>query len=421
MNSIKKMFVTALTIAATSQVYFNFIVDGFRVSTSVIIYPIMLFTLNNLNITQTSLITAIMVFIVRMSILLFRNTPLIMAFNAVFPGSLFYIVYGFLFKYFKGFSFYEISKTFFLILFCDFFANVIEVFVRVRFALDYFQKEFLMILFFIAAVRSTIALIVLILIRNYKILLTKEAHEKRYQNLILLTSSLNSEIHLMKKDSENIENIMINSYTLYEKLSGLNCSDEIKNLSLNVTRDIHEIKKNYISLIRAFENNLSFKIESIEMSIKDILHILKDSTYRVIDDNNQNLLLDFKFYDNITTKSHFQLLSILRNLVNNSLESLDLENKNNYIKIRCRKTDDYYILSVSDNGKGISRGNLEYIFNPGFSTKYNYETGDIYRGIGLTHVLELVKNYFNGEIKVDSMENIGTTFEIKIPLKNLEV
>ena len=45
----------------------------------------------------------------------------------------------------------------------------------------------------------------LTIIRNYKILLTKEEHEKRYQNLILLTSSLKSEIYFMRKNSEDIE------------------------------------------------------------------------------------------------------------------------------------------------------------------------------------------------------------------------
>lgn len=421
MKKLQKMMLIGLIIVATSQLYLNFIIDGFRVSASVIIFPILLITYDDLNSIQTSLITAILVFIARFSILTVRGTEIIPAIYSVYPGSLFYIAYGFIFKFKTPSHNHYLSKMFLLILMCDFISNVFEVLLRMKLTFTNEDFSYLFILFLIAATRASIVLMTLTIIRNYKILLTKEEHEKRYQNLIILTSSLKSEIYFMRKNSEDIEKIMSNSYILYEKLSLANYNDEINRLSLNITKDIHEIKKDYLRVIKGIESILVDKIELTEMSIKDILYILKESTYRILEDKKINIYLDFNYEVNFTTKSHFQLMSILGNLVNNAIESMEQSKKNGSVKIRHLKDEDYHIFYISDNGNGINAQNLCYIYSPGFSTKFNYNTGDVYRGIGLTHVKTLVNNHFNGSIDVTSVEKVGTEFEIKIPIANMEV
>jgi len=51
-----------------------------------------------------------------------------------------------------------------------------------------------------------------------------------------------------------------------------------------------------------------------------------------------------------------------------------------------------------------------YIYNPGFSTKFDEETGNIERGIGLTLVRDLIKDTFYGNINAKSEIDKGTTF-----------
>lgn len=113
-------------------------------------------------------------------------------------------------------------------------------------------------------------------------------------------------------------------------------------------------------------------------------------------------------------------MSILANLVNNALESFAPKQHNRYIKIHHSLAECCHLFTVSDNGSGISPGNLKYIFTPGFSTKFDYETGDVYRGVGLSHVKTIVTEHFKGDILVDSVPERGTTFEIKIPADSLE-
>ena len=78
------------------------------------------------------------------------------------------------------------------------------------------------------------------------------------------------------------------------------------------------------------------------------------------------------------------------------------------------------MFEITDNGPGILKENIEQIFNPGFSTKINFQTGEISRGLGLNLVEDIVKNQFNGTILVESRPG-KTTFSITIPKEQLEV
>lgn len=69
---------------------------------------------------------------------------------------------------------------------------------------------------------------------------------------------------------------------------------------------------------------------------------------------------------------------------------------------------EHVCLSVSDTGCGISKENLTKIFDPFFTTKF------IGRGLGLAAVHGIVQSH-KGAIRVESRENVGTTFEILLP------
>ena len=69
---------------------------------------------------------------------------------------------------------------------------------------------------------------------------------------------------------------------------------------------------------------------------------------------------------------------------------------------------------------GIAPEYLPTIFEPGFSTKINFETGKVSRGLGLSLVKDIVEEELGGVISVKS-QNGCTDFTIRIPRKNLEV
>ena len=68
-------------------------------------------------------------------------------------------------------------------------------------------------------------------------------------------------------------------------------------------------------------------------------------------------------------------------------------------------------LTITDTGHGMDREELERIFDPFYTTKIQ----DNSRGLGLSMVHGIIKNH-GGEISVNSIVGIGTTFVILLPL-----
>ena len=69
------------------------------------------------------------------------------------------------------------------------------------------------------------------------------------------------------------------------------------------------------------------------------------------------------------------------------------------------------IVSIKDSGKGIKKENLERICETGYTTKASGEG----TGLGLAISRKIIDKH-NGTIIVDSTENKGSTFTIKIPV-----
>ena len=101
---------------------------------------------------------------------------------------------------------------------------------------------------------------------------------------------------------------------------------------------------------------------------------------------------------------------ILMNLVVNSQDSMP---RGGVLKIRtnrdCSSRPPLVSLSVTDTGCGISREDLEKIFEPFFSTKGNKGTG-----LGLANVQRIIKQH-KGEVEVSSTLNSGTVVTISLP------
>jgi len=107
---------------------------------------------------------------------------------------------------------------------------------------------------------------------------------------------------------------------------------------------------------------------------------------------------------------HGKLQQILLNIINNAFSAMG--SSGGKLKITAENSPDGFIsLAVTDNGCGISEANLKEIFDPFFSTK----TEDSGTGLGLSITYGLVQE-LNGQIRVKSKENIGTTFIVLLPL-----
>ena len=102
-----------------------------------------------------------------------------------------------------------------------------------------------------------------------------------------------------------------------------------------------------------------------------------------------------------------QLIRVITNLVKNSTQALkNTENPRIDVKVFAR--DEQAIITVADNGSGISGENKPMVFEPKFTTKTSG------MGLGLAMVKNIVETY-GGSITFESEQDGRTIFTVTIP------
>jgi PAS domain S-box-containing protein len=125
--------------------------------------------------------------------------------------------------------------------------------------------------------------------------------------------------------------------------------------------------------------------------------------------------------------SHVHIRKVVMNLVSNASEAIEgfgnvtISTMNHYVDRPLRGYDDvkigeYAVLSVSDDGSGISSHDLEKIFEPFYTKKAMGRSGT---GLGLAVVWNVVQDH-KGYIDTTTDEN-GTTFELYFPITRDEI
>jgi two-component system NtrC family sensor kinase len=109
--------------------------------------------------------------------------------------------------------------------------------------------------------------------------------------------------------------------------------------------------------------------------------------------------------------SQSEMQQVLLNLINNSLYAM--EKQGGTIDISTRLKEGHVLISVADNGPGIPRANLDRIFDPFFTTKPVGKG----TGLGLSICYGIIKK-MGGEIDVQSVVDVGTTFNIRVPVSD---
>ena len=99
----------------------------------------------------------------------------------------------------------------------------------------------------------------------------------------------------------------------------------------------------------------------------------------------------------------FQLRRLIINMIRNSIQAEAV-----FINLSLKKDEEFFILIIDDDGRGIDTRHRDKIFDPGYTTKE--------RGMGIG--LKLSKRFVEGTggtiVLADKKEK-GTKFRISIP------
>jgi signal transduction histidine kinase len=105
------------------------------------------------------------------------------------------------------------------------------------------------------------------------------------------------------------------------------------------------------------------------------------------------------------------LIRIITNLVKNAIQSIPVNHPKPRIDVLLWEEDNFFKISVKDNGVGIRPEDKNKVFEPKFTTK----TSGMGLGLGIIkNVIEIYK----GSIVFNSELHVGTEFIVTIPIEH---
>ncbi|WP_347160086.1 chemotaxis protein CheB [Pontibacter chitinilyticus] len=179
------------------------------------------------------------------------------------------------------------------------------------------------------------------------------------------------------------------------------------------TQPLFEMLKNSISRFKNVIKDLT-DIAKIQrdvdgdaelVDLKEIIDNVRGNIQEMISAHEAELHIDFDEATQVNF-SRKNLYSILYNLVSNAIKYSSPERKPK-VYLKTEQVDGHVLLSVEDNGLGISKENLGKMFTL-FKRFHSHVDGT---GMGLYIVKRMMDNA-GGRIDVESQEGEGTTFKL---------
>ncbi len=423
-SNLNQLIFIGFLVMFSSQIYIKLFVNHFNISFGIIVLIILLYMIEMDDKIMVAITSSFLVYMIRIFVYFLENSEinsaLKLGISNHFPEFIFYLVYITIY-FIITIKNKNLNTLLFKLIICDFFANFTEMSIRHTIYLENFSLNIIIGLIFVAFLRSTLIWVMINLMIRYNTTLLKKEHTERYIKLLASNSTLKSEVYLMEKSMDNIEKVMGKSYKLYMDVSQKDLDEALKTEIMEITKDIHEIKKEFNLIVRGVNSLTNTKELKDSMNYYEILDILR----HMINIQIKNTKINFKIGkgENFNTIYHYYLISIFRNIIMNSIDALkDKDNGLIYLNHNSINIDNIngHCFEILDNGQGIDKEDKKYVFNPGFSTKIDFNTGDVNRGLGLSIVKDIVETKLNGFVTLTSTKGKGTKFMIFIPKDILE-
>ncbi len=328
------------------------------------------------------------------------------------PVLSYYLFFGLFFMFFDVRKHVDQPFNFFMSLWvCDTIPNIIEASIRKSWNLMPFDKLIVMIAL-VGLLRTATTLIEYYSAQRHFSRFKRNEREKYFREIVVFLARLKTELFLLNKSRDDIENAVALGHNLYDQME----DEKAKKSLIHIVKEIHEIKKDYLRVIAGM--TAVFKIDTAIqfLSIKDILDLVSDNLEKLALERDKKIMVRTSYDKLFTTQDFYALISVLDNLTINSLEAIEGYGE---IDINVKVNGPSIRFEVQDTGNGIPEEKRQQIFNLGYTTKYDKQTGKMSTGVGLSHVSQLVCEYFDGEIEVESEVGKMTRFILSIPAERL--
>jgi len=411
-QNFEKILLVAIFTTFMGQIYMLPFGTGFRLTFAVVVLNVLMLTFKEIEPFLTINLVGILMFFVRSVLYVINDSgTLIQGFDNYYPVLFFYIFYSILFIALDVRSLIKTPLALFLAIWiCDSIPNIVEVVIRQEWRNVGFE-EVIFTIILIGLIRTFITTLLIYLSRYYYEKSKERENHHVFVERIMLMSTLKTELFFLRKSRKDIEDAMRRSFLIYEQMD----APDMKESLLLVTKDIHEIKKDYTRVIAGLEKSIK-ESPVYNMDIKEILDIVLTANRKLAIEKQLTIKFTATIGFDFRTNDYLAVISILNNIVTNAVEAMKEQGK---IMIEQFVEENQMVIKVINDGIGIEQQDLPLIFEAGFSTKFNENNGVMASGIGLTHVKHLVEEYFGGTIIATSGKQEMTCFKVAIPVERI--
>jgi two-component system phosphate regulon sensor histidine kinase PhoR len=192
---------------------------------------------------------------------------------------------------------------------------------------------------------------------------------------------------------------------MFGRLSGV-ISSETKRLRFQVDKVLQ---------MSMFDDKNTASLKMKELDANELISGIINTFAVKVNQNGGTITSNLEAKDPFIYVDEMHFTNVVFNLMDNAMKykrpdvPISLE-------VRTWNSGDNFMLSIKDNGVGISKDNLKKIFDK----FYRVHTGNVHDvkgfGLGLAYVKQIVRAH-RGSIRAESGVGVGTTFIIVLPLK----
>lgn len=412
---LSSLMIIMLSTAVAGELKITPFLGSFRFSMGSAVFFFLILWLKPKHLSVVGLLVGLFVSLYRLGLDLFNGTDLSWNYfvSHHVPSIFFYIAFTILlqgFNYRKWLSLPIVLGGFGGLI--DFGSNFVELLVRKMVEggeIDFLST--LPTLLLVGFIRSFLVVGFYTMIEFRQLEAVSKEQKKRMDKLLFIATELHEESMYLQKMMKNVEEITVKSYKLSQRM----LNDPLGMELLRLTEEIHEVKKDTQRIHAGISNLIKQEATAGYMLIEEVADVAMQSNLKYAVHQEKLITIRSECWVSLKTSHYFSILSLLNNIVSNSVEAIIYEGA---IEILIYRKKQQLVIQVKDDGPGIASNDRELIFKPGFTTKYDQD-GNSSTGIGLSHVQTIVNN-LSGSIHVGKSEKGGALFRITLPIRVIE-
>lgn len=229
---------------------------------------------------------------------------------------------------------------------------------------------------------------------------------KELDKLVVLNKSAEKKLFDQKIESEKIEMANQVAHDIRSPLAALD------NIDLNKLPEVMDrtLAKDAIKRLKGIADTLLEKGRAnpeqlSEINLAKLINNILDS--KAVEFANRKIKKRITAEQSLATIHEIKFTSILSNLINNALEASD---KNSLVIVESEVRNQKYIITISDQGKGIPPELLAKLGKE--KVTYDKNNGN---GLGVFYAVQII-NSWGGNIDIQSQLSVGTTIKITLPI-----